>query len=424
MKTGRIPAQEELRRIAGAEHVREAAPEDAVDGVRPSLVVEPGSVEEVGAVMRVAHREGLAVVVRGGGTKLGWGNPPAAADLILSTARLDGVLEHAAGDLVLRVQAGVRLDELQERLAGAGQMLAIDPPQRGATVGGVIAANAYGPRRYRYGTIRDLIIGIKVVLADGTVAKAGGKVVKNVAGYDLSKLFTGSLGTLGVIVEANFRLHPVPKAARTVAVEPESPRAARDAAQAIMHSQVEATAVELHWGGDGERLLSVLVESIPEGVEAKREAAAFLLRPFGEVRDLGEGEAAELGPVPVPGGSGGEVVARISAPPAELGDVLESLLRAAERRGVGVRVRGHAATGITYAGLRGGEEEIASLVGELREIRARRGGSVVLLGAPPGLERRVDAWGPGGDYLALARRVKEKFDPRGILSPGRFIGGI
>ncbi|QYJ15863.1 hypothetical protein Rxycam_01691 [Rubrobacter xylanophilus DSM 9941] len=420
METRRMPAKE-LEGIVGAEHVREAAPEDAVDGVQPSLVVEPGSVEEVGAVMRVAHREGLAVIVRGSGTKLGWGNPPAAADLILGTTRLDKVLEHAAGDLVLRVQAGVRLEELQKRLAGAGQMLAIDPPHPGATVGGIVAANASGPRRYKYGTIRDLIIGIKVVLADGTVARAGGKVVKNVAGYDLSKLFTGSLGTLGVIVEANFRLHPIPKVARTVAVELESPRAAREAAQAIMHSQVEATAVELRWSEE-ERLLSVLVESIPEGVEAKREAAAFLLRPFGEVRELSDEEAGVLEPVLQ--GDGGEVPVKISAPPAELGDVLEELFGAAGRRGVGVRVRGHAATGVTYAGLRGGEEEIAALVEELREIRARRGGSVVLLGGSPELKRRVDAWGPGGDYLGLARRVKEKFDPRGILGPGRFIGGI
>lgn len=420
METRRVPT-EELREIVGAEHVWEAAPEDAVDGVRPSLVVEPGTVEEVSAVMRAAHRENLAVVVRGGGTKLGWGNPPAAADLVLSTARLDRVLEHAAGDLVLRVQAGVRLEELQEQLAGAGQMLAIDPPHRGATIGGIVAANASGPRRYRYGTVRDLIIGIRVVLPDGTVAKAGGKVVKNVAGYDLSKLFTGSLGTLGVIVEANFRLHPVPKAARTVAVSLQSPHAAREAAQAIMHSQVEASAVELRWEG-GEGLLWVLVESIPEGVGAKRDAAAFLLRPFGEVRELEEGDVRALEPVPQ--GGDGEVAVKISAPPAELGDVLEALFGAAGRREVAVRVRGHAATGVTYAGLRGGEEGIAAVVEELREIRARRGGSVVLLGAPPELKRRVDAWGPAGDYVALARRVKEKFDPRGILSPGRFIGGI
>src|SRR5215213_9257907 len=172
-------------------------------------------------------------------------------------------------------------------------MLAINPPESGATVGGIVAANSSGPRRYRYGTIRDLIIGITVVLHDGTVAKAGSKVVKNVAGYDLSKLFTGSLGTLGIIATANFRLHPIPEASRTVAVEVESPEAAAGAAQAVMHSQVEPTAVELHYGEDA-RLLTVLLESIPAGVEAKVEMASFLLNPFGEVRTLSDEETGHL----------------------------------------------------------------------------------------------------------------------------------
>src|SRR5918995_3057509 len=201
---------EDLQRIVGEEHAREATSEDAVDGVGPSFVAEPGSVEETSELLRFAAEEGLAVSPRGGGTKASLGNPPRELDLILSTVRMDEVIEHVPGDQVVRVQAGIRLRDLQERLAGSDQMLGIDPPEEGATVGGAVAANSTGPRRYRYGTIRDLIIGITVILSDGTVAKAGGKVVKNVAGYDLSKLFTGSLGTLGVIANANFRLHPRP----------------------------------------------------------------------------------------------------------------------------------------------------------------------------------------------------------------------
>src|SRR3712207_1329517 len=188
-------------------------------------------------------------------------------------------------------------------------MLAIDPPEQGATIGGIVAANSSGPRRYRYGTIRDLIIGITVVLHDGTVAKAGGKVVKNVAGYDLSKLFTGSLGTLGVIATANFRLHPRPKAARAVAVEVTGPQQAQAAAQTIVHSQVEATAVELHYG-QNEKRLTVLVESIPGGIDAKTETASFLLKQFGEVRTLPDEE------VDRPGEPTSEVFLKIGAPPA------------------------------------------------------------------------------------------------------------
>ena len=412
---------EELQNIVGAENVREAVPEDAVEGVEPSFVVEPGSVEEISELMKLAAREGLAIAPRGGGTKTHVGDPPRELDLILSTARMNEVVEHVPGDQVVRVQSGLRLDALQERLSGSDQMLGVDPPEKdaGATIGGIVAANSSGPRRYKYGTIRDLIIGITVVLSDGTVAKAGGKVVKNVAGYDLSKLFTGSLGTLGVIAEANFRLHPLPQAARTLAVAVESPQAAQEAAQAIMHSQVEATAVELYWD-DESRTVSVLLESIPSGVEAKVEAATFLLQPFGEVRALSDDEDI------LPSGDADEAVLKISAPPNELAGVLDSVLGAAERKGVKARLTGHAASGVTVAGLSGGGTDgQAEIVEELREIRSRRGGSVVLQKAPLDLKKRVGTWQTGGrDDLGLMRRVKEKFDPRGGLNPGRFIGGV
>ena len=413
---------DELQSIVGADNVREATPEDAVDGVEPSFVVEAGSVEETSELMKLASREGLVVSPRGGGTKMHLGDPPASLDLIVSTARMNEIIEHVPGDQVVRVQAGIRLQDLQEQLSGSDQMLAIDPPEKGATIGGIIAANASGPRRYRYGTIRDLIIGITVVLHDGTVAKAGSKVVKNVAGYDLSKLFTGSLGTLGIIVTANFRLHPIPQVSRTVAVEVESPEAAAGAAQAMMHTQVEPTAVELRYGEDA-RLLTVLLESIPAGVEEKVEAATFLLNPFGDVRTLSDEETGYRDPSTA---AEDEAVIKLSAPPADLADVLGTVLGAAERRGLDQpRITGHAASGVTFVGFSGGDEDArAGFVEELREIWLHRGGSVTLQKAPLSLKRRVGAWDQGGDYLGLIRRVKEKFDPRGGMNPGRFVGGI
>jgi glycolate oxidase FAD binding subunit len=413
---------EDLQGIVGKDNVREASTEDVVEGVEPSLVVEPGSVEEISAVMKLATREGLAVSPRGGGTKMDLGAPPRELDLVLSTARMDGIIEHVPGDQIVRTQSGVKLAALQEKLGEANQMLAIDPPEKDATVGGVVAANSSGPRRYKYGTVRDLIIGITVVLADGTVAKAGGKVVKNVAGYDLSKLFTGSLGTLGVIADANFRLHPRPESSRTVGVEIETPQAARDAAQAIVHSQVEATAIELHWS-DEAKLISVLLESIPGGIDAKEETASFLLKEFGEVRMLEDEEADNLGPLST-GSAGDEVEIKIGAPPADLAGVLDSVLNAADRRDVTVRITGHAGTGLTYAGLSGAEDALVEVVEEVREIRTRSGGSVVVRRAPVSFKNRIDVWGPAGDYLGLTRRVKEKFDPGYFMNPGRFIGGI
>lgn len=412
----------DLQRIVGEEHAREATPEDTVDGVVPSFVAEPGSVEETSELLRFAAEEGLAVVPRGGGTKLSLGNPPRELDLVLSTVRMDEVLEHVPGDQIIRVQAGIGLQDLQERLAGSDQMLGIDPPETesGATVGGVVAANSSGPRRHRYGTIRDLIIGITVVLPDGTVAKAGGKVVKNVAGYDLSKLFTGSLGTLGVIAECNFRLHPRPETARTVAVELASTQAAGEAAQAVLHAQLVPSAVELHWGED-ERLLTVLIEGIPSGVEAQSDTAYYLLRGFGEVRTLTREEAPSSGPP----GAGDEVSLKIGAPPAELTGVLDSVLGACSRTDVTPLISSHAGIGVTYVSLSGGDDEAyVQVVEELREIWTRRGGSVVVRSAPPSFKERVEVWGPLGSRLELTRRVKEKFDPRGVMNPGRFAGGI
>jgi glycolate oxidase FAD binding subunit len=271
--------------------------------------------------------------------------------------------------------------------------------------------------------VRDLIIGIRVVLPDGTVAKAGGKVVKNVAGYDLAKLFTGSLGTLGLIAEANFRLHPLPEVARTVAVEVESPQAAFEAVRAVKKSQVEPTAIELRYAED-RKLVVVLVESIPGGIEAKEEMVSFLLKSSGQVRTLPDEETEREKP-PLPAAGENTTAIKISASPAELVGVMESALGAAERRGLGHPVlTGHAATGVTYITLGGETEVMAEFVEEIREIWGRRGGNVVLLRAPVELKRRVGVWGPPADSIGLTRRVKEKFDPRGILSPGRFIGGI
>jgi glycolate oxidase FAD binding subunit len=409
---------EDLRRIVGP-NFRQATEEDAVEGVEPDFVVEPGSIEELSDVMKLAAREGLAVAPRGSGTKMHIGDPPRRLDLIVSTARMNGVLEHTPGDQIVRLEAGIKLEDLQEYISGSDQMLAIDPPESGATIGGIVAANSSGPRRYRYGTVRDLIIGITVVLHDGTVAKAGGKVVKNVAGYDLSKLFTGSLGTLGVIATANFRLHPRPGAARTIAVEVTESQQAQAAAQAIVHSQVEATAIELHYG-ENEKLLAVLLESIPGGIEAKAETASFLLKHFGEVRTLSDEETDFLGSL-----TPSEVVLKIGAPPVELGAVLESVLGAAERKGLAhPRITGHAGTGVTFVGFSGENEAgAAGLVEEMREIWVRRGGNVTLQHAPLTLKQRVSTWDNGGDYLGLVRRVKEKFDPRGGMNPGRFLGG-
>jgi glycolate oxidase FAD binding subunit len=426
MQIQNVPT-EELQNIVGEQHVRQAFAGDAVDDCEPSLVVEPATIEEISEVMKLASRDGIAVSPRGGGTKMGLGNPPRQVDLILSTARMDGIIEHVPGDQIVRTQAGLKLQDLQGNLAESDQMLGIDPPEEGATVGGIVAANASGPRRLRYGTIRDLIIGIKVVLADGTVAKAGGKVVKNVAGYDLSKLFTGSLGTLGVIAEANFRLHPIRESARTVFVEVDDHRQIPEVALAFTHSsfsQFVLDALEMRWEND-KGVIAALFEGIDPAVEAQSSAATELLRSHGGANVLGKDDGEEFwDSFARRPWAAGDVALKISAPPSDLSAVLDSVLGAAGRVGVEARLSGHAATGVTFAGLSGEGDGLVDVVEEVREIRVHRGGSVVVQEAPLAIKERLDVWGPAGDYLGLTRRVKEKFDPGYTMNPGRFLGGI
>src|SRR2546429_2584247 len=197
--------------LVGNEYVRAATAADAVAGAQPKLVIEPGTERELAEILRLSNEAGLAVIPRGGGTKLGWGNSPARADVILSTARMTEIIEHAWADLTVTVEAGCTIQRLQETLGQHGQRLALDPlwPEK-ATVGGVLSTNDSGALRLRFGALRDLIIGVTIALPDGTLASSGGKVVKNVAGYDLPKLVTGAFGTLGVITRAVFRLHPLP----------------------------------------------------------------------------------------------------------------------------------------------------------------------------------------------------------------------
>ena len=221
-------------------------------------VFEIESVREAAEVLRGAAAEGARVSIdRPGG------------DVVVSTARFGEVLEHEAGDLTCTVEAGIRLSELNARLAEHGQMLALDPPGD-PTVGACIAANLSGPRRHRYGTARDLLLGVTVVLGDGTVASSGGKVVKNVAGYDLGKLFCGSEGQFGLIARASLRLHPRPEAARTLVVPVASPEEAHEQAQAILRSTLQPSALDVHWPGR----LALLFEGSARAVEAQAGAVA------------------------------------------------------------------------------------------------------------------------------------------------------
>jgi glycolate oxidase FAD binding subunit len=412
----------DVRGIVTAKYVRTAAAKDAIVSVQPSFVVEPGSVQELAKVLKLANAAGLAVIPRGGGTKLEWGNRPARADVILSTARLNRVIEHPWADLTVSVEAGCPMARLQETLAKHGQRLALDAlwPER-ATVGGVLSTNDSGALRLRFGSLRDLVIGLTVTLADGTVASSGGKVVKNVAGYDLPKLVTGALGTLGVITRAIFRLHPLPRETRTISCVTSNAAEAQQLVLAIQNSKLAHSALQICWGAGIQPRVDVLFEGTETGLAAQVQHAKVLIGAA-TVGNGGRDVWDTREEVCSAGKSGGEfAVAKFVTLPAELAEPLEMIagLCSGELRW-SVVVQ---ATGIGWMRLKGAAAGIEAVLRQLRADLEGRGGSLVLAHGTAGASA-FDAWGNAGDVLPLMRAVKAQFDPLGSLNPGRFVGGI
>ncbi|WP_446215006.1 FAD-binding oxidoreductase [Micromonospora sp. IBHARD004] len=403
----------------GPDSVRAADEQDTIAGVPARYVAAPRDTAQAAALLRAAADLDLAVTVRGGGTRQDWGSPPRRLDLILDTTALAGVVEHAAGDLITVVRAGTRLDELAATLAGARQQLALDAPLPGGTIGGAVATNATGPRRMLYGTARDLLIGVTLVRADGVVAHAGGKVVKNVAGYDLAKLVTGAYGTLGLVTECAFRLHPLPAAVAYVTRRVGDAAEAGRLAGAVRAAQLVPAALEVDAPPGGGAAVTVLLEGTPAGVAARAEAARRLLGADATAADRAPDG---WGRYPWRGGDTGlKLTAALSGVPGLLADARA----AADRHGLPLALRGSAGVGVLHAGVPGtaDPERVAGLVDALRTATAAVAGHAVVLTAPPPVQDRVDLWGPV-DGLTLMRRVKQRFDPDARLAPGRFVGGI
>jgi len=405
--------------------VREAGPGDRVDGVPAAAVARPTSVDGVAAVLREATAQGLATVARGAGTALDWGAPPERADLILDTTGLDRLVEHGAGDLVVVAEAGLPVASLSETVGSAAQEFVVDlPPARlagGSTVGGALSTGASGPRRLQRGGIRDLVLGATVVLADGTVASSGGKVVKNVAGYDLAKLLTGAYGTLGIVVQAAFRLHPArPDRAFVVASGASADVAAR--AREVVVSQLAPAAVEIDRpAGSDVAEVAVLLEGTGGAVGQRAAAVADLVG--GEVRGEAPGWWAVLPGVSAGSTSERATYAKATATLTGVTLLLEAARDAEQRYGVGVALRGTAA-GVLHAAVTGPPEATASAVGHLRAAApSPRDGTVTVLRASREVRAVLDAWGPVGG-LDLMRAIKRQLDPGRRLAPGRFVGGI
>jgi glycolate oxidase FAD binding subunit len=395
---------------------------DAIDGVIPKTLVDPTTAEEVGAMLELASRDGLSVVARGGGTKLGWGAPPRRVDMLLSTSRLNAVVAHRHGDLTATVQAGAPLAAVNQQLARHRQWIPIDPPfAERATIGGIVASNDSGPRRHRYGAPRDLIIGVEFARADGQLAKGGGIVVKNVAGYDLPRLMTGSFGCLAVIVTATFKLYPMTTASKTLVVDVKDARDLGVLSAAVLASHLTPTALE--FATHPLRLL-LRFESIPAAVDEQAASASSLISDKGfrahAISGADEGALWVQHEQPVWSGTG--AVLKVSLLPAALAGFLDTL---DARVGTANYVAaGRAGLAVCLVKIAGDTASQARAVEALRSTLPSGQGSVVIVRGSPELRAQADVWGPIGDGLSLMRAVKRQFDPAGILNAGRGPGNL
>jgi glycolate oxidase FAD binding subunit len=419
-----------------------AAPADgglAVDGILPRVLATPRDAEQLAALLRFASERRLGVIPRGAGTKMALGRPPERADVLLSMERLNQIVEYQAQDLTATVQAGCPLTSLQAELGRAGQYLPINPPHAArGTIGGMIATNAGGPWRLGHGGLRDMVIGTRAVLPDGTVARAGGKVVKNVAGYDLNKLYIGSLGTLAVMLEVTFKLTPRPKSETTVLAGFASAEAAVEVVARLARSPLmpragvlldPVTAHTLSGVPPGSFLLliayaglsPVLRRQEAETEQFCREAQARSIDVLAAQPSQALWEAVAEFPADPP-----DVVAKVSVPPGRVLGALAAVAEAGRSLQLAPAVAAQVASGILYVRLPAGLETAAAAgaLGRLREACAQLGGTLVLWSAGPGLKRALDPWGPPTGPIGLMRKLKAEFDPQGILNPGRYVEGI
>ena len=402
--------------VALAEALRSRLPADAlsfdpdaryaVDGLRPAFVVSPLTPEDVGPTLAAANDVGAAVLPFGAGTQMALGMPPERYDLALDLRRLDRVVEYEPADLTVTVEAGIRLDELQRRLGEHGQWLPLDLPH--VTVGGLLATNASGPARHAHGTARDLVIGMTVVLADGSLVKSGGRVVKNVAGYDMAKLHIGALGTLGVIVQASFKVAPLPQSNASVVLRgPLSNIMSIDARLRTLRLAGLGTALAKDASSPDWRLIVGFAGGEAAVERSQRELAAIAPAAVAESawRTLGRSLDASL-------------LVRASVLTTATASVCEALasLRA--------NVLAYPSVGVVYGAWADAGAVTPEALIDLRRRCVAAGGALVLERAAADLKRHVDVWGAPRADFSLMLRLKEELDPRRVLNPGRYLGGL
>lgn len=394
-------------------------------------IVTPDTWQEMGQIIQLAHGQGQKIIPGGGGSKLHWGGLLGKFDLVVSTAKLNRLIDHAAGDLTVTVEAGMELETLQTILGEAQQFLPLGPqlPQ-GTTIGGAIATGITGNWRQRYGGVRDLLLGISFLRADGELAKAGGRVVKNVAGYDLMKLFTGSYGTLGVITQATFRVYPQPEASRTLLCTGDLADVTI-AAQTLFNSALTPTSFDLlsprlalELGAPAQLGLLVRFQNIPESVAEQSDRLTHLATSsnlkiinFQDSNEtsLWQGLSKQIFPnILTP-----TITCKIGIIPTAAPKFLQ-FLHNLDNSSLGLI---HASSGVGWLHLNPATTS-PEIITKLRQECQNSQGYLSLLAAPTEYKQQLDVWGYNGNALGVMEKLKHQFDPKSTLSPQRFVGGL
>jgi glycolate oxidase FAD binding subunit len=414
----------------GPDAVRVGESGDAIGAVL--TILEPPDASALAEMLRWADAERLTLAPRGAGTRLAWSAAAGPPDAVLSTSRLNAPIDHCAGDLTATVPAGAALAAVNTVLGRERQWLPLDPPMRErATVGGIVATNDSGPRRHRHGAPRDLLIGVELALANGTRGKAGGRVVKNVAGYDLGRLLCGSFGSLAVVTAATFKLAPLPAASRTVVASADTAESLARITELVAASPLTPSAIELE--APRHRLL-VRFETTERAADRQAGSASTicLQQGAGVVTLGGEDEAAVWRAYESAVWGGGGVLLKVAVLPTRVGALLERLATLSEQNALEYRAGGRAALGLLYVRLPesrpgGAADRVAQAVAFITAVRAHAeadGGSAVIVAASPAVREQIDVWGSPGDAVALMRAVKARFDPNRTLSPGGGPAGL
>ena len=443
-----LAVDSELAAIVGPSHVLTdpaACAPLVVDGKVPECAVVPATAEQVAAVLRYAGEHRLALIPRGNGTKLSTGNPPRQYDIALSLRELKRVIHYEPADLTISVEPGMTFGEFQDLVGRSGLWLPLDPRGgAGASIGGIIAANAAGPLRQGFGGPRDMVLGLKIATTDGKIAKTGGRVVKNVAGYDLGKLLTGSFGTLGVMVEASLKLFPKPPERATFTMPAGTLGTARDLRRGILRSPLNTLRLVLLDSG----AMSLLSDSAQAHERPEAElwvelggSHRVIARCMHELRQLASAVGA-----PLARREGAEevwervsnltlwlqqkyqdvTVLKAALPMVASEEFLSRAHQEAEAERIALASFAQVGVGIVHlcALQETLSPSLAGLIVRLRQVATDLGGTLIVEHCPVALKRQVDVWGGGGDDLDAMRKMKSAWDPGGVLSPGRFLGGI